>query len=357
MNATLVQHPGLPGEADAPAILNILNECLKLDKTLFKSYSAFAASEPNPDIAAFWREVIKDEASHIEFWNRAVKFCKTSCINVCLDDPVATAKRLLQMEASVHQLLNDMAFCGSSEQRLLSAYTIESYLFDPAFMEIFEAFRFLNKNINNLYLDHIKKFTAALERFHYDLIPSQIRVMGEMMLNLYHLNHRLFREAITDPLTGQLNRRGFFNAAVPYLGLAARNHMQMGVLMMDLDDFKLINERCGHQAGDLALSAIGQILSNTCRKADLTGRYGGDEFIILCQAKDPDSLRHFCERIRRAVESGSKKLTGHRFTVSLGGVTAEAVSSDHQFLLQMIALADANLAKVKGSGKNGCHLT
>lgn len=357
MNATLVQHTDLPGEADAPVILNILNECLKLDKTLFKSYSEFAASEPNPDIAAFWREVVKDEASHIQFWNRAIEYCQTSCINICLDNPEATTKRLLQMGVSVYQLLGDMAFCGSSEQRLLSAYTIESYLFDPAFMEIFEAFRFLNKNINTLYLDHIKKFTAALERFHYDLIPSQIRIMGEMMLNLYYLNHKLFREAITDPLTGQLNRRGFFNAAVPYLGLAARNHMQMGVLMMDLDDFKLINERCGHQAGDLALSAVGQILSDTCRRADLTGRYGGDEFIILCQAKTPDSLQHFCERIRRAVESGSKKLTGHRFTVSLGGVTAEAISADHQFLLQMIALADANLAKVKGSGKNGCHLT
>jgi len=105
------------------------------------------------------------------------------------------------------------------------------------------------------------------------------------------------------------------------------------------------------------LSAIGQILSDTCRKADLTGRYGGDGFTVLCQAKDPDSFPYFCERIRRSVESGSKKLTGHRFTVSLGGVTAEAISADHQFLLQMIALADANLAKVKVSGKNGCLLT
>lgn len=357
MNATLVQNPRQPGEADAPAILNILNECLKLDKTMHRAYSEFAASEPNPDIAAFWLEVVTDEASHIEFWTRAIKFCKTSCLNVCLDNPDATAKRLLQMGASVNQVLDDMAFCRSSEQRLLSAYTIEAYLFDPAFMEIFESFRFLNKNINTLYLDHIKKFTAALERFHHVLIPSQIRIMGEMMLNLYDLNHKLFREAITDSLTGLLNRRGFFNAAVPFLSLAVRNHMQVGVVMMDLDDFKLINESYGHQTGDLALSAIGQVLSESCRKADLTGRYGGDEFIILCQVLTPDSLPHFCERIRRTIENKSKKLTGHGFTVSLGGISAEAISSDHQILLQMIALADANLGKVKAAGKNGCVLT
>lgn len=354
MNSTVIPDSGRQTTTGVPVILRILDECLTLDKTMHRSYSEFAASEPDPDIAGFWREVVADEASHIQFWTRAIEFTRKSCLNVCIDNPEVTMQRLSQMGSSVGQLLGDLAFCGSSEQRLLSAYTIESYLFDPAFMEIFEAFRFLNREIDRLYLDHIKKFTAALERFHYDMIPSQIRIMGEMMLNLYNLNHKLFREAITDPLTSLLNRRGFFNAAVPFLSLAERNHMQVGVVMMDLDDFKLINERRGHPAGDLALGAIGQIMRNTSRKSDLTGRYGGDEFIILCQAKTRDSLSRFCERLRRNIEGGSEKLTGQRFTVSMGGATGEATSPEHQFLLEMIARADANLTRAKTAGKNSC---
>ena len=357
MNTPLIQNVGLREGAGTPAILDILNECLNLDIIMHHAYSEFADAEPNTDIAKFWREVVADEASHIEFWTRAVAFCKTSCINVCIDNPEATRTRLLAMGKSVQQLLGDLAFCGSSEQRLLSAYTIESYLFDPAFIEIFETFRFLNKDIDRLYLEHVKKFTAALERFHYDMIPSQIRIMGELMLNLYHLNYKLFREAITDPLTGLLNRRGFFNAAIPLLSLAQRNDMRVGVVIMDLDNFKLINERFGHPAGDLALSAVGQILLGTSRKADLSCRYGGDEFLILAQAKTEESLQHFCERLRRNIENGSKKLSGHRFTVSMGGTTGKATPLEHEFLLQMIARADADLGKAKAAGKNNCVLS
>lgn len=356
MNITVARNSGLPDETGTPVILDILNECLILDKHMHRAYSEFADAERNPDIAGFWRDVVKDEASHILFWTRAIEFCKKSCLNISIDNPEATAKRLLQMGNSVHQLLGDLTFCGSSEQRLLSAYTIESYLFDPAFMEIFESFRFLNNAIDHHYLDHIKKFIAALERFHCDLIPSQIRIMGEMMINLYSLNHKLFRESITDPLTGLLNRRGFFNATVPFLSLAERNGMRVGVVMMDLDDFKSINERYGHPAGDLALGAVGQILRNSSRKSDLTGRYGGDEFILLCQAKTREALEQFCERLRYDIESGSEKLAGHRFTVSMGGTTAKATASEHLSLLQMTALADANLAKAKVAGKNGCVL-
>jgi len=339
------------------AIATILNQCLKLDRLMHSSYSKFAADETDPEISAFWQNVVKDEAFHIEFWNKALAFIQTSCVHVIIDNPDETIQALDRMSTKIRTLLLKLENDGSSEQKLLSAYTVEAYLFDPAFMAIFDAFRFLCRDIENQYREHIEKFSAALERFHHHLIPAQIQILNDLMLNLYTLNHKLFREAVTDPLTGLLNRRGFFNTAKPFLNLAARNHVPLGLVMMDLDDFKRLNDRFGHPAGDEALSAVGHIFRSFTRRADLVGRYGGEEFIALIQARHPESLEHFCERLRHLVETSSESLCGHPFTVSVGGVVGIIKVPDDASIHRMIAQADANLAKAKADGKNRCVLS
>ncbi len=92
-----------------------------------------------------------------------------------------------------------------------------------------------------------------------------------------HLKHL----SLTDELTGLFNRRGFIALGEKQLQAACRNNWELFLLFADLDDLKIINDRHGHKAGDLALVETADILTKTFRRADLLGRVGGDEFVVM----------------------------------------------------------------------------
>jgi len=114
-------------------------------------------------------------------------------------------------------------------------------------------------------------------------------------------NARLFNEikqlATTDELTGILNRRGFFNLADHHLRIAQRKGFPIAFLFIDIDDFKLINDRYGHQEGDRALMVTADLFKHTFRTTDLVARMGGDEFAILAFDVPPNAMERMLERL------------------------------------------------------------
>ncbi|HEY4157886.1 MAG TPA: diguanylate cyclase, partial [Polyangiaceae bacterium] len=118
---------------------------------------------------------------------------------------------------------------------------------------------------------------------------------------LYRLRNErdsLRRDAQNDGLTGLLNRRSL--EATVTQRCTARE--RFGVLFMDLDHFKSINDRYGHEAGDRVLVAVAAVLKNGLRPGDVVGRYGGEEFVAIVGGAGPESARLVAERLRRAVE-------------------------------------------------------
>lgn len=162
----------------------------------------------------------------------------------------------------------------------------------------------------------------------------------------------LERIANVDPLTGILNRRAFLSRAEHELKRSARYKQEFSILLLDLDNFKSINDEYGHQAGDLALCNFARICQQELRSNDLFARWGGEEFIALLIDADIDDAIRTAERIRAHVERFSFRERDKgdiSFTVSVGIST---VAGGRNTIESGIREADDALYAAKRSGRN-----
>lgn len=164
--------------------------------------------------------------------------------------------------------------------------------------------------------------------------------------------HSLKKLTYTDGLTGLRNRYQLEEKLNVECDRAQRNHQPISLLMIDIDNFKRLNDSYGHQAGDQVLRGMGNILQEYARSYDLACRYGGEEFLLLLPATSQEEALLIAERYRQIIEQQLffSEHERHRITISLGLAT-----NDHQHRLsakQLIYEADSALYKAKKNGRN-----
>lgn len=159
----------------------------------------------------------------------------------------------------------------------------------------------------------------------------------------------LYEKAIKDPLTQLANRAEFDRAHEEFVAEHKRRGLPFSLLICDIDHFKRINDTYGHQAGDEAIRYFANLLKSSCRAGDLVGRYGGEEFVMLCADCDSASVAQRAEQIRRQLSAlPQPALSGKPITASFGtteiqvGDTAET----------MLRRADRALMMAKENGRN-----
>ncbi|HWB56170.1 MAG TPA: diguanylate cyclase [Gaiellaceae bacterium] len=164
--------------------------------------------------------------------------------------------------------------------------------------------------------------------------------------------HRLVeRQANTDGLTELPNRRHFEEVMEGEISRAERFGGNLALILADLDDFKQVNDRYGHQAGDDVLRTFADILRSTVRDIDLPARYGGEEFAVLLPQTDLEGAHRLAERLRRSL--AARPMTTH--PGGLVAVTASfgvAAFPDAQTPAALFAAADEALYRAKSAGKN-----
>lgn len=158
-------------------------------------------------------------------------------------------------------------------------------------------------------------------------------------------------QATHDPLTGVWNRGAIIETLRRELERSARTHTSTGLLMLDIDHFKAINDTHGHLTGDAALKEVTQRISNAIRGYDAVGRYGGEEFLIVLPECGKDEVDLGAERIRSAVDSGPILINGAKMaiTVSIGAAVTTGGSISET---QMLAAADDAMYRAKKIGRN-----
>jgi diguanylate cyclase (GGDEF)-like protein len=162
---------------------------------------------------------------------------------------------------------------------------------------------------------------------------------------------KLEEAASRDTLTGVLNRGAIMRAAQQALARVAETDNPIGIVMVDIDHFKAVNDRLGHAAGDVVLKEFSRRLAAALRQSDRLGRWGGEEFLIVLAVSTPDSLNATMERLRQAIVATGFDLGGEEqaLSASFGGVLA---TGSDMSLKGLIAEADRALYAAKDRGRN-----
>ena len=196
---------------------------------------------------------------------------------------------------------------------------------------------------------------AAFVRYIFDenLSPSQRRILATLhQLFTRPLSHamefqRLRLMATKDPLTNLGNRNGFNEAAQRLINRHTRNGQSFGLLVVDLDNFKQVNDKHGHQQGDEVLMITASVLTDTIRGHEEAYRFGGDEFCCLLDVSCPRELSAIAGRIHDAMHA-HPLLKAHHVTCSIGG----SLLRENDSMGDLFDRADKALYEAKEDGKD-----
>ena len=177
---------------------------------------------------------------------------------------------------------------------------------------------------------------------------SYLKILCQHIVGTIKLSHL----ASTDPLTGIPNRRMLEIDMKNYGRLAKRYNKLLSLVMLDIDNFKSVNDTYGHAAGDEVLKKIANLIKESIRETDRVYRYGGEEFAILCPETDKEGAYELSERIRERIKNTKIEVDKDRYvyiTVSLGVANFPEDASDPE---ELLTVADISLYRAKSEGKD-----
>lgn len=198
-----------------------------------------------------------------------------------------------------------------------------------------------------------KNYHSRLNSHRRDEFNDLYQGFNAMLAEISERDERLSKLATTDPLTGLANRRHAIETMQTMATRAYRKREALGLIMLDIDFFKQVNDRYGHPVGDQVIREIAAILQASAREYDLAARFGGEEFIVLCDGSTSENTVAVAERIRLAVEECRIEYAPGEFmnvSVSLG--VFSTTPQENPPIEQWIHAADQALYRAKNMGRN-----
>ncbi len=290
--------------------------------------------------------IITDEELEILFWNDCMEnitgINQEKVINSSIYNIVPSLNRDYFKEAMKSVIENDHKFFfSSSMHRGLISEDIEINL---------RLSRFEHGDLNYLIIECID-VTSQIIRINQ--LKEYNKKLSSLNKELKEKEKEIEKLAYYDRLTGLANRTLFYNVAEKFLEDSKRNNKKLGLMFIDIDRFKRINDMYGHKVGDKVLAEVANILIKSTRKNDIVSRHGGDEFLILLpDIKDYNNYRTIASRIANA----NKKIKINddiEIDLSLSiGVSFYPKDGDN--IDQLISKADKAMYCVKSKGGNEC---
>ncbi len=191
----------------------------------------------------------------------------------------------------------------------------------------------------------------------YDPEEMRARVKAHLRLKriIDHVKRsrdKMFKLAQIDELTGIFNRRFLFEKLNDLFTKHTNEKKPLSILMVDIDDFKHVNDTYGHQVGDEVLRTVSKFLRNGIRKFDIVGRYGGEEFLIIAPGTTKDRAIRLGNRLREKVKFHTFKTEKGSFRVTISAGIAELLTDKPRDVNDFVKIADMRLYRAKSAGKD-----
>ena len=338
----------------ASPMTRIIDQCLRLDNHATRLYTNLARTASSQKLKAFWQDIADQNEQHLIYWDRLQSWAEKGMLSNLFDDPRKILDELTVLQEKVHDLTDACTRIRRKDKAFTMAFKLEFYLLHPAFETLSQYVATFNGNAEGefTYERFVSRLFDALKK--NELSTLELELVGEVIHRLWKENRRMAFLSNYDELTGVFNRRGLFNAITHLAHLAQRNANVVSVLMVDIDQFKNVNDTYGHQFGDDVLCRVAECIRESIRASDVLGRYGGEEFLVFLTHVEVQALEEVGEKIRLAIENMPDNRAA--VTVSIGiahGHVGRQVDAD---VKDLIHTADENLLKAKEKGRNCIQL-
>lgn len=298
-----------------PLITDIIETCIEIEKRAVALYKKFSEDTENPDLQKFWKEMSDEERTHVEHWSYLLSLAKQGVIPQIFESLQRVKDQIEEINERIDRLMEEGQKPIDTTSAFAIACHVEFYMLNKEFAYLLHFMRSLleERGEEDTYSAHLAKFFEGLEAFSNS---PELKLLGETIYRVFLENRELQLQSHTDPLTGLLNKRGFFQGVLPLAHLARRKDYSTAVMMIDIDNLKEVNDEHGHTAGDDALKLSASLLQEITRGSDLVARWGGDEFLVYLSEVDDGHLLDVGEKVRLRIEEESKKK--YPVTVSIG---------------------------------------
>lgn len=339
--------------SNSEKLSSILDLCIAIDKTASEIYASLSEYADSEALKSFWNKMVDEGQSRLEYWQRLVSLPEFDELPDVFNDPDSIIYELGQRAEQIRSLQQQWEKNQTVGSAFVIAYRLESYKLHPAMRTLFQYFRpmvdgMVPGEVKALDETNIDSLIEALHK--YGEATPELELVGETLQRLWDQNKLLSEHSMVDTMTGLLNRRGFFAMARQITHWSSRNRTPVTVLLLEIDNFKSINDLHGTLKGDEVLKEIASTIQSTLRQSDLIARYGGDEFIALL----PNTAKEGGESVAEKLRSGIAKNrpAGVPTTVSIGGAEDIMKEDIEQEFPMLIRYAEGNLIVAKTNGKN-----
>jgi diguanylate cyclase (GGDEF)-like protein len=297
-----------------------------------------------------------EESAHVVWWRELRDAHAAGLVPPPIDEQ-ALRESILEAEVQVKEVLAERDLPSLTPDEMLElAVRLEFFMLDPAFGELIEMLDpGLSHAHREAYSRHVLRLVHEIEGRQGNRGISAF--LARVLARAFRNQERLATLATHDPLTGLFNRRGFYSHLAQSCSWAERYGRPVGVLLIDVDHFKQVNDTFGHPAGDEVLRRIASTLAECVRTSDLVGRYGGEEFTVLAPETSAEALEALAQRVLDGVRE-RRFITDApdvRITVSVGAAYAEA--GMHTTPEALLSCADRSLYEAKNAGRDRAGTT
>jgi diguanylate cyclase (GGDEF)-like protein len=336
-------------------VREILELCIELDEHAGRIYADLASASPDERLRTTFLQLQSDEAEHAGWWDGLLE----AWDNGLLPDVVNETGSLTARLEAIHRHLSsiDVSRLGdvSASSLLAAAARLEFHMIDPVFNELVDLTEPAQAETRYASCqEHLQRLIGAIEDVGPD--DSLWELLSAMLSRTWRDNQRLAIFATHDILTGLYSRRALNSHLPQWAAWSARYGHPLTVMLIDVDNFQVINDELGHDQGDTALRAVAGALLQAIRASDLIVRYGGDEFAVVAPETAEAGYRDLCLRIKKTIgelQVVTPDGTAVPLSVSIGGAVAQdPAGSPARRIEELLASADRSLYMAKTSGRN-----